>query len=290
MLRAVLVAALLIALSGCTAATVTPKPASTTLPDGVTLELHQTRSDVGQRRLEVSVHNGTGTRMTVTRLAFDSTQFVEPVEWQRAPTTIAAGLTVDLPVLLPEAACDGAEVVASISVDYELDDGRSGSATATPGDPENRMPQLQRDDCFAQSVADVAGLSFVDPPRTVTVDGVSLAQLDLVVTPTGGTGSFTIERTDSSTLVSPADPDTGETLSAHELEVTVNGTDAPSVITLTIAPNRCDPHAVAEDKRGTFFGLFIRNGTGEEAFLYVPSPDPVRKGIYDYVTHACGYA
>jgi hypothetical protein len=270
------------ALTGCTA------PAAAPLPNGITVEVHQQRPDIGIRQLQIGIHNDTGGELTVTRLEFDSPQFTEPVSWTKAPTTIRSGVSADLPVLLPAAACTVDSPVATVSLDYVLADGRSGTASAVPLDEFERMPRIDDEDCFAKSVTDVTAIEILSAPRIVELDsGTTVGQLDLSMTPTGATGSVTIDEALSTTLISQADAITGETQAESELDVTISGTEAPSVVTLTLRPGRCDAHAVAEDKRGTIFGLRVTNSDGATGVYFVTSPDDIKIDLYRFVQAVC---
>ena len=69
----------------------------------------------------------------------------------------------------------------------------------------------------------------------------------------------------------------------------VAGSDAASTVTVRFVPNRCDPHAVLEDKRGTFLPLRVRDEAGSEGIVFVGVTDAVRGEIYDWVNDYCGY-
>ena len=58
---------------------------------------------------------------------------------------------------------------------------------------------------------------------------------------------------------------------------------------LPVVPSRCDPHAVAEDKRGTFFGVRARVDGVEQPVFYVPASDALRGAVYDLVAESCGW-
>ena len=269
-------------LSGCTA------PATDTLPDGITVDVHQQRPDIGIRQLQIGIHNDTGRELTVTRLEFDSPQFTEPVSWTKAPTTIRSGVSADLPVLLSAASCTVDSPVATVSFDYVLADGHSGTASVVALDEFERMPRINDEDCFAKSVSDVTAIEILSAPRIVELDnGTTVGQLDLSITPTGATGSVTIDEALSTTLISQADALTGETQAESDIGVAVSGTAAPSVVTLTLRPGRCDTHAVAEDKRGTIFGLRVTNSHGATGVYFVTSPDEIKIDLYRFVQAVC---
>ena len=61
----------------------------------------------------------------------------------------------------------------------------------------------------------------------------------------------------------------------------------PSVVVLQLTPGRCDPHAIAEDKRGTIMPIdVVVDGTAGR--IYVPAADAVRGALYTFVTESCG--
>lgn len=288
-MRAVRAAAALLALAvlaGCSAPA-SPEAPSTAAPDGITVSLHQTRPDLALRKLEVAVTNGTGSVLSITRLVLDSTQFVEPVAWDDEGTSIRPGVTADLPVLLPEPACGDAPVVAVVEFDYSLADGRSGTARVAPSDEFDRMPELALEDCFDKSISDVATIEAVTPPRVEELGGATVARYDLTITPSGAPGTVTIDRALSAILVAPADAATGVAGDFVQLGVTVDGGASPSVLTLTIVANRCDVHAIAEDKRGTFLGLNVTNPDGVAGTIFIIPTDAVRESLYAFVREAC---
>lgn len=282
--RNLLVALVALALTGCAAPAA---PASSETPDGITVNLHQTRPDLSLRKLEVAVTNGTDSVLSISRLVFTSTQFVEPVEWDGGGTSIRPNVTADLPVLLPAPACTDEPIVATVEFDYSLADGRTGTATITPTDEFDRMPELALEDCFDKSIADVATIEATTPPRIGTLGGATVAQYDLTITPTGAAGSFSIDRALSAILIAPADPATGVAGDFVPMDVTVAGTDAPSVLTLTIVANRCDVHAIAEDKRGTFLGLNVTNPDGVAGTIFIIPTDTVKEALYAFVRQVC---
>lgn len=278
-----------VALVGC-APVDPPTPASTAPPDGVTVAVYQTRTDVGQHKLELSITNGTDERLTVTRAEFRSEQFAEPAVWPKESTFVVAGATVDLPVELGAPDCDAVDPVPVVEFDYELASGVAGTAVTEADDRIDRLPTLMAEDCIQQSVEEVAVITATTAPRIVERAGALVAEVDLSIAPTGSDGSVTIASWRSTTLVTPADPTSSAALPEAELDLTVSGDDAPSVVTLTLIPNRCDPHAVAEDKRGTIFPLRIVLADGTEGTLFVASADAVRGALYDYVPQACAAA
>ena len=66
-------------------------------------------------------------------------------------------------------------------------------------------------------------------------------------------------------------------------------TDRPAEVTLAFEPARCDPHAVAEDKRGTFLGVHARVDGVEQEVVHLPPGDALRGAVHDFVAAACGW-
>jgi len=269
--------------SGCS--TAAPE-ASTAAPPGVSVSMYQTRTDVAPRRLELAIQNGTDDPLRITGARLLSSQFAAAAEWQKASTTIPPGATVDLPVQLPDPDCTIDDPVHTVEFDYESDDGMSGTARVIADDRLDRMPALRLEDCLQQSVTAVVELTISDPPRRVQLLGHPVIEVDLRAVPTGGEGSVILDQLASTTLLTPIDPATGLPAPTAALGVTIAAGDAPSVVTLLLAPGRCDPHAIAEDKRGTIMPIDVRVGqaTGR---LSVPSSDAVRGALYALVTELC---
>ncbi len=276
-------AALLIAvtLAGCATG-----EGSKAVPEGISVAVYQTRTDVGPRRLELSITNGTAGALQITGARLDSEQFVEPAVWQKDHTSIPAGATVDLPVLLPEPNCTAVAPDPVVEFDYVLADGTTGTARTVADDRIDRLPSLMVEDCIQKAVSDIVGLTITAPPRAATIAGLPVVELDLATEPTGADGSVELVSLSSTTLFMAPDPTTGIPTNEQPLGIVIAGTDAPTVVTLNITPGRCDPHAIQEDKRGTIMPIDVRVGD-TEGRIYVPAADAVRGALYQFVTDAC---
>ncbi|MBC7724554.1 MAG: hypothetical protein H7146_07380 [Burkholderiaceae bacterium] len=278
---------LLILLGGCSMTAATP--GTIPLPDGVTVSVYQSRSDLAMRRLEVTVDNGSDSPLTITGLIFDSSQFSRAVVWAKDSTTIAPGATADLPVLLADPVCGDDGLYSWLprpTVRLDLSTGGTqGTAEVIPDDRNRRLPALMVEDCLAASIEKHASITAATLPRMAD-DGAS-AQLDLTVIPTRTAGRITIEAAGGTTLVALADPATMEIVPSTPIGLTVGPTSATSVVTLTIVPNRCDPHAVAEDKRGSIIPLHVSTEDGRTGVYSVVAGEAVRLALYDFVLAAC---
>lgn len=271
----------LVLISGCSTSD------SADVPDGLSLSFYQNRTDVEARKLEVSFLNETGGALTVTRLELRAGQFAGAAIWPRASTTIPSGSTISLPVPLPDANCATAATTATVEFDYLLADGRAGTAVAEPVDSLTRLPDIRAEDCIAVSVASIVDIRAATALRLATVSGRPVAEIDLVLTPTGAAGSVTLGSASSTTLLTPVNAsgvDTAEVVIGGEIV----GTDAPSIVTLEYAPSRCDAHAIAEDKRGTIIPVTVTTSDGFAGRVYLASSLELRSALYDFVRATCG--
>ena len=174
----------------------------------------------------------------------------------------------------------------TVEFDYVLADGTTGTATANPVDRLDRMPSLRLEDCITESVAEIAILTADTLPYPIDVGGIPAVGVDITVEPDGADGEVTFVASGSTTLLMMADPASAALANVLPLDVVVRGTDEPSVITLTVAPGRCDPHAIQEDKRGTIFPLEVITADGAGR-IYVTTAGPVRSALYDVVIANC---
>jgi hypothetical protein len=287
-ITALLAAALL--LTACVPAAATgsadsPYPAA--LPDGVRIAIYQSRSDVAPRRLEISVTNDGERPLDVTAVRFAAPQFAGPAVWPKDGTTVHPGTAVDLPVSLPPADCSR-KGASTVTLRFRGVDGREREATVRPDDRFDRLPALRAEDCLAEAVAALATIGVSGPLRVADVGGVRTVTLDVVVEPTGGGGSLTLDSVAGTTLLAPAAPDTGARLEQTVLATRVDADAGPRIIPLTFVPNRCDAHAIAEDKRGTILPLGVTIGTGARGIVPVAADPETRSALQAFVAEACG--
>lgn len=279
------------ALSSCAA------PAATTLPAGVTIDVYQGRFDYADHKLEVSVANATSLPFTVLALSFSSPTFTPPVDYERAPTTIRPGDTVNFRLLLPPADCSASSGTPRVHVRYVFgenagsatkDTPASGAADFTPHDRMGQLPTIAAEDCRDDAVAAVAAIRPASALRYVTMAGQETAVLDFTATPTGAGGLLTIDDVRGTVLVGALDPATGKVGDTVPLGLDIGAATFPVTFSLTLIPARCDPHVVLEDKRGTFFTFTVTTklDTGR---IFIGVNDAVRVALYDYVGRRCGW-
>ncbi|MEO8263236.1 MAG: hypothetical protein ABI566_11780, partial [Pseudolysinimonas sp.] len=99
-------------------------------------------------------------------------------------------------------------------------------------------------------------------------------------------GSFTIDSIHSTTLLNPAGPD-GIGVAELDLGIVIDA-DSPPEVRIPIVPNRCDAHALAEDKVGTRMPLYITLDDGTTGRLVLSADDELRGEMYAFYSAFCG--
>lgn len=229
--------------------------------------------------------NDTAAALTVTRASFDSPLFDGTTEWTRR-TEIPAGSTRDLRVRLGAPVCDVAGPVRApvATIAFETADGAVGVGSAEPADPFDTVAKVTAQDCIAERTAAIAELSAGDELRIERRGGELVALLGLSARPTGAQGVARVATVARTTLIGPADHGTGWNLGwAASAASGVLGT------TLEIVPSNCNPHIVAEDKRGTYLPLAVTLDDGETGTVFVGVTAAVRAQLYAYVGEYCGW-
>lgn len=268
------------ALVGCAASGDGAHP----LPEGVTAQLVQLRSDVAARQAEVRIVNGSDAALEVGEVSVVDPRFRAPAERVVDRTsTLAPGAGVDVRVQLAPVDCAArGDAQATLTLR-----GAHGTAPFTATEPVTEaipfLAALHERECVqegAQRSADVA-LGAFSPS-----DAGRPAALELVVTPRPGTGGLRIVGIRETNLL------TFERIGSdgvHRLAVDQTGTDRAAVtVALALEPARCDPHAVQEDKRGTVFRLLVEVDGVAGTFDLAASSD-LRADLLAWVAKWCGY-
>ena len=97
-----------------------------------------------------------------------------------------------------------------------------------------------------------------------------------------------IESIGGTVLLSVVDGD-GQRRSSIPIDARVSP-GARTAVPVTVAPARCDPHAIAEDKQGTRFPVTVHldGRAGPAITIIVAADDDVRSGVYAAIRQACG--
>lgn len=279
--------AALVALSGCAP---TPDVAPQPLPEGVSVEFVQLRSDVAARQAQVQVRNDTDETIEIGDITVTDPRFADVgtrvIEGRSS--TVAPGSTVDIRIQLPDMQCDSAEGEMTVQLELDLPDRDvRPEASIVEGplpDPLDVVGPLHERDCRAEAVADSAHVSFGDfdpsPPGEP-------ATLTLSIAPTGR-GEVTITGIQTTNLLTFGE--VGDlTVETYPIGYVVREGDAGMTeIALPLVPLRCDPHAVQEDKRGTIFDLEIELD-GEPGEIELAASEDMRGQILTWVADWCGF-
>jgi hypothetical protein len=156
--------------------------------------------------------------------------------------------------------------------------------------------------CFAQAVGERVELTVrADGPGSGPVSGSGSGSgsgtigVELVVRalpgPVGDGGDAELVRLTSAggTVLLGALDASGERAEGIPLDVMVDPVsppDAPIVVPLRFSPNRCDAHAIADDKQGTLFRVDVAVGTRTGPVTIV-SDAATKEALYAAISAAC---
>lgn len=274
-LRLAAVAALALLAGGC--APVDP-------PSSISVDVTQGRTDRDSRTIVLDVTNTGDTPIDLVTATLRSEQFAEDATWSRG-TTLGAGRTVSLRAPLADPVCPVSDDDRpAVSVSYVDAAGASRREEVVPTQSTDVLAIIERDDCMAALAAEAAELRVSDAV-TWTPGAKQPALLQVIATPTGA-GSLEIIEARSTVLLQLVDA-AGTRTTELPLDIALDSDGGEQVLELRLVPARCDPHAIAEDKRGTIMVLAVRLGDGTEGAVYVRSPDAVKASLYAFVTDYC---
>lgn len=255
------------------------------------VEVYRTRFDPERGTMQIAVRNAGATPVTVVSASLDSPALTVPLT-RDDETTIPAGTTRDLPVLLADARCPAPTTAApDARLEILLADGSTAVVDEPTVDRLGQWAGWLAATCEAAAVEAVVELSLRRAPeRDVLNAGASnVIGLDLVAVGTGSVGAdAVIESISGTVLLSVVDGD-GQRGSSIPIEARISP-GARTSVPLTVTPARCDPHAIAEDKQGTRFPVTVRldSGAGPAITVIVAADPAVRAALYDAIRRACG--
>jgi len=264
-----------------------PSPLGAHVLAGIDVSVAQARLDRERRVVQVRVANDSAVDVTVVegRLTTPGAAGIAVSTRGRA---VRSGVERDLSVGLGTPRCLGPRATApsgtpQVELDLVDDDGRTALWRGTPDDPNGVLDRIHREDCAAVAVASGARLS-LDPRVTYSYpgDGRVVGSVTLWLEPVPGGPRVEVVRVDGTTLLTPEG-------GAASWPVALDSAVGPGNVTLAFEPARCDPHAVAEDKRGAFLGVHARVDGVEQEVVHLSPGDTLRGEIHDYVGAACGW-
>lgn len=291
------------ALAACTSPGAEPAPLPNDVARGLTVELRQDRTQYADRRAALHVTNGSDREVRLLGGTLDAPGYgpSSPDGTPRA-RTVAPGAARDVRLRLgdvdcaaePPAALSGAAAqttpVAAATVRVALggsaspDDAAAGTAVEVDvTDPLARLAAVHAETCAERRVAAGVTLRVADVAsgRVRTPDGQAPGgRITLAVEPVPGGPDVRLVEVSGTTLLSPA---AGHAWRGDDLS------PSGGRVVLDVVPARCDPHAVAEDKRGTFLPVHAEVDGARQPEIYVPMTDQQRAAAYDLVHDACGW-
>ncbi len=284
-MRRLLAAIVILALAGCTAA-----PADTYGDDGgLTLAVVQSRDDHGARIVAIELVNTREDDIQLTRATLETAQLAEPAIWSKG-TLLRSGLRLDLRVQLPEPACPlAADTTPTVTVDFVTAAGVERTVSGIPVQPAQVLDTIAAEDCVAagfdaQADVTVTAIEYTPGSNAVVVVGIEPRDVD---------GSVTIETVGATVLLGLVAPAGGISQNYALGRVVERGGDN-SDLRITLVPNRCDTHAITEDKRGTFIPLELEitsaDGSTLRGIYYLAMSDSQKAQVYGFVTEYCGAA
>jgi len=252
--------------------------------DRLELELRQARADWEARLVQVRVENGSSGELRVRSAALDSPLFAGPAAAVEA-VEIAPGAARELSFALPEPRCEpGARTDARVQLELEGPRGARARFERGVPDPNGHLARIHGEDCAAAAVAAGALLrlrSEIETRRTAA-GLTALVEIEMVSVPGGP--RVELERVDDTVLLKP--PREGEDGWPAALDSKAGVLQS---LELDLVPSRCDPHAVADDKRGTFFGVRTVVDGVEQPVFFLPPGDELRGRLRAFVGEHCGW-
>lgn len=298
--------------SGAPSPTTAPTASTAAIdPATVHVELRQDRFSWGVRVLQLHVTSDGDAPLAVRRATLtvptaegtadsgDVVKDVPPGSYREVSVPLGAPVCAPGDGALPEGvAADGEDGPAAVAAAADLAarsrveltvlvGDRTATVTVTPTDPTRHLPRILAEDCAAAAFARGASAAFGEL-RTEQRGSDLVAIVDLTVTPVPGGPTVAIDQVDQTLLLQPAPVGSGLSATAWTFPELAPVT-GPVTVTLAARPGRCDPHAVAEDKRGTFLGLRTTVGGVPQHVFYVQLPVESRAGLKDYIGVACGW-
>lgn len=269
-----------------------PGPIADDALASLAVTIGQSRSDWAARIVQITVANAGTEDVDVTGAVLTSPLFDGDAAADRE-RRVPAGTTRSLSVPLGEPVCGPVPASvppASAALTLADDAGRTAVLRTTADDPRGHLPRIHGEDCAAQAVAAGARLAVADHLDTAESGGQLVGTLTVDLTPLLGGPSVQVTQIDGTVLLGPLG---GASWSTPALTTAGAGAvgepDGPRSAALSFLPARCDAHAVAEDKRGTYLGVHATVDGVAQPVFYVGVPDDVRGAVHEYMGTACGW-
>ncbi|MEL7978190.1 hypothetical protein AAG589_20150 [Isoptericola sp. F-RaC21] len=297
------------ALAACTTPGDDTEPLPADVAPALTAALRQDRTQYADRTAALHVVNGSDRAVTLLGGTLDAPGFGPSTpDGDPRARTLAPGAGRDVRLRLGEVDCDAdapepltgaaaqttpvATATVRLAPGELTTDPRDAASDADGGtavqvdvtDPLGRLSAVHAEACAERLVASGVALRVtgVESATVRTADGEAPGgRLTLAVDPVPGGPPVRLVEITGTTLLTPAAGDawTGDDLAGQ----------ADGQVVLDLVPARCDPHVVAEDKRGTFLPVHAEVDGAPQPVVHVPMTDEQRAATYDLVRDACGW-
>ena len=302
---AVAIAAAVVALTGCATPRGSDDSPSATAPPGlpastdaiaVVAEVYRTRIDPSRDGIQLSVTNEGDAPLALDGARLESPLLSAALE-RTDDAVVPAGATRDLPMTLVDPRCPaGAAPAEPAAPDavllVPLADGTVAELRVPTTDRIGQWAAWLEGACFARAVGERVELAVrAGGPGagggTIGVELVVRAQSG----PVGDGGGADVARLTGvgGTVLLGALDAAGERAEGIPLDVVIDPAsppDAPIVVPLRFSPNRCDAHAIADDKQGTLFRVDVALGERTGTVTVVPDA-ATKEALYAAITAAC---
>lgn len=254
-------------LAGCAAPA--PPPAGPTAD--LTAQLLQYRRDAAHRVVQVKVENRgqVGVRITGVQISAPG-----HADTGRAPkdTALAPRRRVDLPVPMGDVRCEQQAVPESVVVRVWL---AGGPAPVQPPLTDvSVLARIHERECAQLRARKEVEVGF--EAGSWTPDGEGVLRVRAL-----GSREVDVLAVEGTTLFSAA---------AGALPAGLTAASGPVAVPVRTAPQRCDPHAIGESKRGYAFGVRVRVEEHPDVLLTVEPDEPARRLLQEALLARCGLA
>ncbi|WP_173526291.1 hypothetical protein [Nonomuraea antri] len=270
---------MVVSITGCGAAA-QPSPPPVNPPPGVSVALHQWRSDEPVHQLQVAVTNTGDKPVHFADLQLITPSF-ETLPPQRADAIIGRTPRTDLPIKYGAARCSPQglpELQAATVVAHLSTDGGAPRKVVFPvPHPDPLLSRLLRDECAAYLIKQAATIEF-----GAEWTRVGKAMRGNLVLTRRGAGTVAVNEVGGTThyIVTPD--------AKSRPLVELGAAEQRAELPMELSPGRCDGHAFAEAKKAFLFPVRASVDGGEERVIIVVPPKPMQDRFLRYAQEVCG--
>jgi hypothetical protein len=257
----------------------------------VSAEVYRTRIDGARNSIQLVVHNRSDSPLTFSSARLSSPWLSSELERYRQ-VTVPPRSQRDLPMILSAPACPSdrepptpAEPPEAVLV-VPLADGSSESLRVPTTDRIGQWTEWLVTACFAERVGRLVELSMRSAPGETNVVVIDLLARSIPSSDPAPT--VRLESVSGTVLLGAVDA-SGDPVESIPLGVDMrshSNAELKAVARLTFRPNRCDAHALADDKQGTLFRVSA-SIDGSPGALTVIADSATKDEIYAAIARIC---